>query len=543
MTHVAVRPEIARSWRRSECAGLTPASPVQPDFVEVDSSSRLMVAAAPVLADLAELLDDNSFAVIMTDRDCRVVHLWGANRRFRKALNSYGVCVGVGLDESCFGTNALGCAIETGEPVVVHGTEHFLEQFKVLSCYGTPMRHPLTHRIEGVLDITSVEPTMNPLFRPLVERAVREIRSEILNGAREADRRLFLAFEHATRRRSTPVAVLGGDVVMANRACLDLLGATDPAVLRALFPDVHGEAERELDLGPAGRIRVIATPVEGTGEGVLFRLDEADRRRYEAAPGLRAAMAHRLDASPVGRWVHVAGEPGTGRTTAAGVIAGERPVVTLDASAALTGTEREWAARLVGVTARHEGVVVVDDVHLLPESLCVALRRARAWSQARFVLVSGPVAEIPAHVAGLLALCTRRVELAPLRERTAELPALLAAMGAAVRPDRDWTLSPRALTALAAQSWPGNLAELAALVDVLAAQPAAGRIDVVDLPVRYRVGSRAARLGGLERAERAAIIRALQAAEGNKLRAAEQLGISRTTLYRRMRALEVPGQA
>jgi transcriptional regulator of acetoin/glycerol metabolism len=41
----------------------------------------------------------------------------------------------------------------------------------------------------------------------------------------------------------------------------------------------------------------------------------------------------------------------------------------------------------------------------------------------------------------------------------------------------------------------------------------------------------------LETAEREAIIKALDAASGNKSEAAEMLGIGRTTLYRRLRQL------
>lgn len=531
------RPEITQSWQRCEFAGLHPDALGRPAYADVDTSSRLMVAAAPVLAALAALMDGNTFSLLLTDRDCRLTHLWGGERRFLDVFASHGIQVGVRLDEESYGTTAVGTSMETGQSVVVHGDEHYLQPFKVLSCYGTPIRHPLTGRIEGVVDITSLEPRSNPLLGPLVERAACDIRTEILGGAREVDRRLFLAFQHATRHRCTPVAVVGGDVVMANRACFDLLGTADPAVLRALLPDVRRPVERELDLGLGGRVRVVATPVEGTGEGVLFRLAAADPPRVHAVPPARLESRLR----PVERCVLVAGEPGSGRSTAAGELAGDAPVVTMDAAAALTGAARAWAARLAGLAAQHD-VIVVDDVHVLPEPLCAALRRAMSWSRARFVLISGPVAELPAHVAALVEQCSRRLELAPLRERAGELPALMAAMGTAVRPDRDWTLTPRALTALVAQPWPGNLGELAALVETLAARPAAGRVDLADLPDRYRVGSRAARLGGRERAERAAIIAALQAAGGNKLRAAGQLGISRTTLYRRMRALDVSGQ-
>lgn len=120
---------------------------------------------------------------------------------------------------------------------------------------------------------------------------------------------------------------------------------------------------------------------------------------------------------------------------------------------------------------------------------------------------------------------------------------LIATMGASRRPDREWVLTPRALRALCAQPWEGNLAELSGLLDDLATRPLTGRIDLRDLPEHYRSSTRAAHLGGRERAERTAIIIALRAAGGNKLRAAHRLGISRTTLYRRMRALDIPRDA
>lgn len=48
-----------------------------------------------------------------------------------------------------------------------------------------------------------------------------------------------------------------------------------------------------------------------------------------------------------------------------------------------------------------------------------------------------------------------------------------------------------------------------------------------------------ARLGGRERAERDAIVEALNESGGNKVHAAARLGISRTTLYSRIRALDI----
>ncbi|MPZ04319.1 transcriptional regulator, partial [Micrococcus luteus] len=59
-----------------------------------------------------------------------------------------------------------------------------------------------------------------------------------------------------------------------------------------------------------------------------------------------------------------------------------------------------------------------------------------------------------------------------------------------------------------------------------------------ELPASHR-GEGTVPLLGLERAEREAIIDALESAGGNKVRAAAALGVSRATLYRRLRTLRI----
>ena len=101
-----------------------------------------------------------------------------------------------------------------------------------------------------------------------------------------------------------------------------------------------------------------------------------------------------------------------------------------------------------------------------------------------------------------------------------------------------------AADALICQEWPGNLTELTAVLHHAADDCAARRTRVLDpaaLPERYRTTSRAAHLSGREQAERQAIIDALDRHGRNKVHAARDLGISRTTLYARMRALGIGG--
>jgi transcriptional regulator of acetoin/glycerol metabolism len=88
-----------------------------------------------------------------------------------------------------------------------------------------------------------------------------------------------------------------------------------------------------------------------------------------------------------------------------------------------------------------------------------------------------------------------------------------------------------------ALDWPGNLRELDAALSAGLLRAMGSDIALTHLPSEYRQAAPRRRLASLKRAERETILAALDDAAGNKLAAAERLGIARSTLYRKMRAL------
>jgi transcriptional regulator of acetoin/glycerol metabolism len=125
----------------------------------------------------------------------------------------------------------------------------------------------------------------------------------------------------------------------------------------------------------------------------------------------------------------------------------------------------------------------------------------------------------------------------PLRERDADIAELARAMMESMAPELRLTAS--AVEALTAASWPGNLAELRVVLTHAVNERSSNRVDVSDLPEEYRTTTKVSRLAGREKAERQAIVGALKDCGGNKVHASAQLGISRSTLYARMRALDI----
>ncbi|MFM2124838.1 MAG: hypothetical protein RL328_1289, partial [Acidobacteriota bacterium] len=126
----------------------------------------------------------------------------------------------------------------------------------------------------------------------------------------------------------------------------------------------------------------------------------------------------------------------------------------------------------------------------------------------------------------------------PLRERREDIVAL-ATYFLALH-DEAMTFTPAAIERLLAHSWPGNIRELKNTVVQAAVLATGPVVDADDLRIRA-----AARSTGvpqdtnLDGMERRMIFEALEKVGGHQQRAADQLGISRRTLSRKLKQYQV----
>jgi DNA-binding NtrC family response regulator len=140
-----------------------------------------------------------------------------------------------------------------------------------------------------------------------------------------------------------------------------------------------------------------------------------------------------------------------------------------------------------------------------------------------------------------------RIRVPPLRERRGDIPLLVRhaldrleerSQGSVPR-----SLSRAAIRRLSAYAWPGNVRELLSAVQSAAIRAGDREIGVEHLPgvVRGAGEPRADRYRppSLPADERSAILQALRATDGHRARTAEMLGMSRTTLWRRIRELGI----
>ena len=144
------------------------------------------------------------------------------------------------------------------------------------------------------------------------------------------------------------------------------------------------------------------------------------------------------------------------------------------------------------------------------------------------------------------------IHLPPLRERRSDIPILANWFLERLAPGRDASVSGAAMKALLAYDWPGNVRELENCLERAVALGDQRLIDLTDLPpsiARAEVPEKAARFEiaasadptttDLEDIERATIQRVFVQVNGDKALAGKMLGISRATLYRKLKRYNI----
>jgi transcriptional regulator with AAA-type ATPase domain len=179
--------------------------------------------------------------------------------------------------------------------------------------------------------------------------------------------------------------------------------------------------------------------------------------------------------------------------------------------------------------------ILVRDVDRLPAWVAEHVRdlvlKARARSTpgtpVPFGLTASSFEAIPSALASLVDTV---VTVPALRERTEDVLPLAQHVARRVRP-RGVGVTPSAESALTACGWPGNVRQLVEVVS-----QAARRTDVVDvrhLPADVLSGS-SRRLTRIEAFERDEIVRVVTRPGTSMQEAAEELGMSRATVYRKL---------
>jgi transcriptional regulator of acetoin/glycerol metabolism len=564
-----IRADIASSWRRCQLIGMEPTADEVPYNPEFDRPNRLLRAATPVLDRLAEQLLGGPATIILADSEAQIIDRRAGGRELSNALDRASVAPGFRYAEEFAGTNGIGTALEERKPFLVRGGEHFRDNLQEFTCVGAPVLHPVTRAVEGVLDVTSRFADTNVLMKPLVLAAIRDIEARMYAHSSLLQRKLLEEFLRVTRRTSAAVVSLNEDFVISNTAASTLLDPSDQALLwdwaatmltgrddctgevRLARDVVQARAKRVDDAGRVAGVVVELRPrarARGAGTPAGPRAAGPGERGADGPsgvlPGRSAAwerLRQELDAVAGSALpVLVCGEPGSGKLYVAEHLHRRwcpgTPATVLDAYTAQEDPDG-WFGRFLGCFAGG-GTVILQHLDNLPAQLASRLI-GRLGQEPGRRLVATAVSRAGAATR-LLDHFPASVVVPPLRYRVediADLASVLLRRHAGATPVP--RLEPGTLQTLRRLDWPGNVRELEMVLTGALLRSRGADVKLEHLPPEYRSAPVRHRMAWLERAERDVILEALADTGGNKLATAERLGIARSTLYRKMRALGI----
>ncbi|MCH5642346.1 helix-turn-helix domain-containing protein [Gordonia sp. ABSL49_1] len=552
----AIRESISTSWKRSRSFNVHADRLELPFVREPNPDGVLTRAARPVIDQLAENLSAEPVSIILTSPDGVVLSRTTRSRNLQARLDDVSLAPGYSYNEEFAGTNGIGTALESRQPTLVTGAEHYAGCLAQLSCAGVPIRSPITGAVVGALDLTGWVDEGGSLLMALAKSATVQIEHQMLSMASERESRLLAAYL-ATCRRAPQMMVLAiaADVVLMNRRLRLSIDPADQVSMleHAVDLTMDGTTSRSINTLPSGRT-VRLSPVDGyqdVPEMAVFHVHLVDpptaspveRTTPTPLPGVvgrssswRQCCDRVARYTRSGEWIVVSGEPGSGRAAI------------LRAAAALyrQGSTRDFGPRdfgdpesletLATELERDDFCVVLRDVDQLDDETTAAiadLLPGREHTGMVGITMSSDATD-PGLGATLLPFFGHTVELPPLRHRIEDLQDLVPTLLRQLTRGRELTVSGEAMRQLSKYSWPGNVAELRQMLREVVTHQRRGVITVKQLPPTCRSLSRHT-LTRIEALERDAIVRSLEENGHNKIAAANALGISRATIYRKIK--------
>jgi transcriptional regulator of acetoin/glycerol metabolism len=551
---------VSASWRRCvETYGMDPTRP-DPAHIVTDAelrqhreqSERLIATARSGLQTLFRQVAGQNYVLLLADAKGVCVDFFG-DPRFEDELRLAGLYLGSDWTENLMGTCGVGSCIVTGEAVTIHQDDHFGLAHIPLSCTAAPI-YDSRGQLAAVLDISllrspSPKSSQN-LAMSLVTASARRV--EMANLMAMTRREWVLRFS-----TSPEFLEVDPEAAVALDGSGRIIGMTHGARL-CLSPDT-----RDVPIG-RGIDEFMEISVDDLPDLMRGRPTEERVLRFKdgrgmfghaiAPPEPRQARPRHAETLPGGLSSFAGPDPALQRLLdqAARLAPTSIPIMV----SGETGTGKERLARAIHMCGpRGQAYHAV---------LCAgadqAALRALVDAKPGTLFLRGVEDLDPPAQAALLDVIGRRGDLRPIASTRTDLAAL-SEIGA-FRPDLyhrlsgaslvlpplrhrrdfgwllerlmrsrsggDLRLSAAARAELEGRDWPGNMRELAHVLDVATTLAEGAVIDLPDLP-------RPSAIRRLAEPPEQDLESLLDACNWNMSRVARRLGVNRSTVLRRMR--------
>ncbi|MBT2634366.1 sigma-54-dependent Fis family transcriptional regulator [Bacillus sp. ISL-26] len=573
-----IQKRVAASWHRCKKADVNPYLEKGPNVLPAENLERqaekhalFLAASMPYAEKIKMAMQEMEMMVLLIDAD-GVVHSVDGHLRTINEAKRINFLKGARWTETAVGTNAIGTALYTKEPVVIHGSEHYSLASHQWSCSAAPIRYE-DGRLAGVIDISCPAARAQPIMLGIASSIAYTAERELALKTKMKELEMINQFAGLAQSRDP--------FVLCNERGR-IIGASRP---------VHsfiGEQLSELE----ERGFHIKQAVQEENGCTCFYLSKNEKKPafiFKGAAGKSRSsrsMLKQLElVAQTDATVCLTGETGTGKEVAARAIHDNSPrkngpFVAVNCGAipeklieselfgytegAFTGAKRK--GHKGALLKADKGTLFLDEIGEITHAMQVALLRVL---QERKITPIGGTKEIPVDIriitathADLKQLVKSKklredlfyrlhvcpIHLPPLRERTEDIPGLFYEF----KQNNNWAgeLPQEFLDILKSREWRGNIRELFNVFERLSVMFPDGRLSSRPLsslleasglaPSQQSSGPGEAPPSAIrEQIQKNIIINALESAKGNVTLAAKMAGIPRSTFYKRLKRFKL----
>ncbi|NWA68387.1 sigma-54-dependent Fis family transcriptional regulator [Pseudomonas reactans] len=554
---------------------------------------QVLHIAGSEMNSLHQQLSGAGHAVLLTDARGVILNCVTAPSE-RKIFERAGLWLGADWSEACEGTNGIGTCLVERQSLTIHRDEHFRGRHTGLTCSASPVFDPHGDLL-AVLDVSSAREAVSRQSQfhtmALVNLSAKMIESCYF--LRHFENHWLLRFHlqaESVGLFSEGLLAFDGEgrICAVNQSALNLLGQLRGGLLGqpvegffdCSLDQLLGRASanataswplrtrdgRQLFAALRGQMRSVPTPVAKPAV-----VEQPRRGICLGDPALQKDFSKALRVFERDVPLLINGETGSGKEAFAKAVhlasqRADKAFVALNCAAipeslieselfgyrggSFTGARKEG---MQGKLQQADGgTLFLDEIGDMP--LALQTRLLRVLEDRLVVPIGGEpqavnVRVISATHRNLLErvqngsfredlyyrLNGLEVGLPPLRERR-DRPQLLDFLLAEESAGQVVSLESGARQTLLAFAWPGNVRQMRTVLRTLVALCDDGRIGLSDLPAVFRQASvQTAIKSPLGDAERQTLLATLERQHWHMTQVAEHLGVSRNTLYRKLR--------
>lgn len=579
----AVRESILASWIRSRDFHVSSDPFDLPYAPSPERAATLTHSAKQIINEVSAQFSNEPVSLILTDADGVVLDRRTGDSRLEAHLDGVSLAPGFSYAEQFAGTNGIGTALEGRGPAQVFGHEHYVDRLEQLACAGAPIHHPTTGKVLGLVDLTCWETDANHMMIAAASSIARRIEEALLEHTGRRELALLHDYLAACQRNRGPVLAISNDLVMLNDAARQMIDPRDQVTLLGLTTEALSAGKPSqfncpLPSGVTARVHCRPSWNDDSMIGGVAQVQlvaSAPRSELSGPPptpcplpgmvgsgALWTACCQEVERHFRSReWLLLEGEPGTGKLTVARAThlahtpGGHLRVFDADdLIAALRDTSdhpmpapeaaTRWMDGVREELVDGRGTLILRHVDRLPDevldelsALLGLLEAAGPPQQAerQWVVATRTGSGLAqGALERLISRFPRSVVVPPLRHHIDDIRELVPFLIARLTRGASLHCSPEAMRILLRNRWPGNVEQVYQVIRKIVGHRRTGLIVPGDLPAEAQATSRRV-LTPLESIECDAIVACLQGADGNRAEAARNLGMSRATIYRKIR--------